>query len=497
MVESPCSSAIPEAVVGSLKLAKIALVCLGVCTVGSAVSCSRSEASIDAEPTRIATKTAPDAPDPYLDYPLYGLVSGAQFSVHKEPNPESLVVGWLRRGEVVRLKPAQLKTATCRSGWFPLHPQGYACAGEGIDVSDKAPVISDEDRVQAKRDAVMPYQYFLVKDGKAPEYHQLPSRDQQRAAVEYTSTWSKLEAEANAQKLKRFLEGTLPNQPKKHAVIRRFLERGFFVAATGSTVRSSRRFVHTARGSFIKEQQLEPRNGATFQGVALDAKQGLPVVWAVREAVPQRARIKDDGSVRFVDVPEAAPLARLSRLTNWKGYTKIGDTLVHELTDGTYLRHWFLAVAERMERPKEVKADEPWVHVDLSSQTLVLYVGDEPRYATLVSSGLPDHETTPGSFRIQRKYVSDSMSDIGADAESDRYSIDDVPWTQYFDGSRALHGAFWHAHFGIQRSHGCVNLAPADARYVFQHTEPFVPAGWHGMSTQKTGIRGSLVVITE
>jgi lipoprotein-anchoring transpeptidase ErfK/SrfK len=184
-------------------------------------------------------------------------------------------------------------------------------------------------------------------------------------------------------------------------------------------------------------------------------------------------------------------------VTNWKGWTRLDGQLVHELADGTYLRDWYFAVAEKIARPKEVKTDEPWVHVDLGEQTLVLYVGDEPKYATLVSSGLADHKTPLGSFRIQRKYVSDTMADIGADAADNRYSIDDVPWTQYFDGAKALHGAFWHGQFGIQRSHGCVNLAPADAFYVFQHTWPSVPHGWHGVSTQKTGLPGSLVVITE
>lgn len=475
---------------------RVVLLCFYAWSVGQGLGCSSpTSPSLDREP--ITKAAAISAPDPYLDYPLYGLVSGAQFGIRKEADPNSVIIGWLRRGEVVRLKPQKNKTSTCRSGWYPLHPQGYACAGEGIEISEKAPQISDDDRVQAKREAVMPYQYYLVKDPKTPEYHQLPSRDQQRAAVEYSTMWTKLETEGNAQKIKRFIEGALPNQPKKHAVIRRFLDRGFFVAATSSMVRSSRRFVHTARGSFIKEQQLEPRNGPAFSGIVLDDKQTLPIAWAVRETAPQLARIKDDGSVRFINAPEAAPIARLSRVTSWKGFARIGNQLVHELNDGTYVRSWFLAVAERIKRPKDVGADEPWVHVDLSSQTLVLYTGDTPRYATLVSTGLPDHATPPGSFRIQRKFVSDSMSDIGADASDDRYSIDDVPWTQYFEGSLALHGAFWHAHFGIQRSHGCVNLAPADARYVFQHTEPLVPQGWHGVSTQKTGIRGSLVLITE
>ena len=216
----------------------------------------------------------------------------------------------------------------------------------------------------------------------------------------------------------------------------------------------------------------------------------------MRSGVPQTLKVLPDGTEKLVDVPDAAPLERLS-VVNWKQRTRRAGRVLHELADGSYMLHWYLAVAERIERPKEVGKDEPWVHVDEGEQTLVLYVGDEPKYATLISSGLEDHRTPLGSFRIQRKYVSDTMSDIGADAADDRYSIDDVPWTEYFDGSRALHAAFWHSQFGLRRSHGCVNMSPADAFYVFQHTWPELPPSWHGISTQKTGFKGSLVVVTE
>ena len=43
------------------------------------------------------------------------------------------------------------------------------------------------------------------------------------------------------------------------------------------------------------------------------------------------------------------------------------------------------------------------------------------------------------------------------------YSIEDVPYVQYFWRSFAFHTAFWHDNFGRQQSHGCVNLAPLDA----------------------------------
>jgi hypothetical protein len=58
----------------------------------------------------------------------------------------------------------------------------------------------------------------------------------------------------------------------------------------------------------------------------------------------------------------------------------------------------------------------------------------------------------------------------------------------YFEGSYALHGAFWHDRFGQVRSHGCVNLAPEDARWLFRWTTPLLPAGWHGVVAPRPNI---------
>jgi hypothetical protein len=476
------------------RLAPLLSLCLALLLGG----CDRAKgASPRAERPAAAPSVDASGPDPFAEFPLYGLIAGTVVTVRKSADPTAVPLGWLRRGETVRLKPGQEKTPTCNSGWYPVHPRGFVCAGEGIEVTPEPPKVVEDERGEANRNAPLPYQYYLVKDAKVAEFHQVPSRDQQRAAQAYADAWQALLGEGNEKKLASFLEGKLPGQPQRHAAIRRFLERGYYVASTGITVRSQRRFAHTVRGSFVKEQQLTPKSGAQFQGVELGKEQALPVVWAVRTSVPQRIKTLPDGSTRWIDAPDTAPIERLARVPQWKKWTRVDGKLVHELNDGSFVLDWYLAVAERIARPKEVGKNEPWVHIDEGEQTLVLYLGDEPKYATLVSSGIKDHKTPLGSFRIQRKYVSDTMSDIGADAADDRYSIDDVPWTEYFDGSRALHAAFWHAQFGIQRSHGCVNLAPADAFYVFQHTWPELPASWHGVSTQKTGLKGSLVLITE
>jgi lipoprotein-anchoring transpeptidase ErfK/SrfK len=121
---------------------------------------------------------------------------------------------------------------------------------------------------------------------------------------------------------------------------------------------------------------------------------------------------------------------------------------------------------------------ERWVDVDLTTQTLVAYEGADPVYATLVSTGLEDSPTEPGIFRVWEKHTTRTMDDAPGSSPARHMRYGDVPWVQFFDGSRALHGAYWHDHFGVAVSHGCVNLAPADARWLFLWTAPEVPVGW-------------------
>jgi len=80
---------------------------------------------------------------------------------------------------------------------------------------------------------------------------------------------------------------------------------------------------------------------------------------------------------------------------------------------------------------------------------------------------------------------------------SSDFELRDVPWIQYFASGYALHGAYWHDVFGIARSHGCINLAPIDARYVFQWTDPPVPKGWHGINVGTDMGEGTGVVVRE
>jgi hypothetical protein len=429
-------------------------------------------------------------------FPLHGLVTGLQLTIRDKPDPESTAVGWLRLGSRIRLAPGPRKSPTCNTGWHRVHPRGWACVGEGIQIGSTPPPIAADaaDASVADEPGVLPYGYYFVTEPLVPEYYRLPSRDEQRAARAFAARAVELKRDSE-KKAERFLEGELGG-PAKPAVVFQYLERGFFVAGVGIEIRAFRRFLRTVRGRYIKLAPLEQRRGSDFTGVNLEGDRTLPVAWAIREGRPFRTRQREDGRLKLLVDEDSEPVARLSVLP-WVGQERIGGRVFHKLADGRYLKHWFVAVARKIDPPQKFAEDEPWVHVDLDQQTLVLYRGARPVYATLVSTGLEGFDTPAGVYTIRAKYVADTMSDLGPDAGDERYKIEDVPWTQYFSGSLALHGAFWHERFGLRRSHGCINLSPADARRAFEHTCPLLPEGWHGISTDRTGFKGSTVVITE
>lgn len=129
----------------------------------------------------------------------------------------------------------------------------------------------------------------------------------------------------------------------------------------------------------------------------------------------------------------------------------------------------------------DIAADEVWVDVELGQQTLALMRGQTPTFVTLVSSGTghkPNTSTPKGIYRIRHKVAHGPMRNRPEDAEESPYHVEAVPWVQYFYKRFALHGSYWHNGFGHRKSHGCVNLAPHDARYIFERTGPELPPGW-------------------
>jgi hypothetical protein len=142
---------------------------------------------------------------------------------------------------------------------------------------------------------------------------------------------------------------------------------------------------------------------------------------------------------------------------------------------------WIAAVDVRVFQPARpppmLEPGERWIDVDADDQILVAYEGDMPVYATLVSSG---GTTTPTENGVYRMWLKESEADMKGLNGEDPYSVATVPWTQFFSPEKglALRTAYWHDQFGTRRSHGCVNLAPRDARWLYFWSDPQVPPGW-------------------
>ncbi|MCB0080230.1 MAG: L,D-transpeptidase, partial [Caldilineaceae bacterium] len=83
----------------------------------------------------------------------------------------------------------------------------------------------------------------------------------------------------------------------------------------------------------------------------------------------------------------------------------------------------------------------------------------------VVSTGLPSYPTVTGEFRIRMKVSEQTMSGEG-------YYLPGVKWVQYFYEDYGFHGTYWHEDFGVPKSHGCVNMTNADARWLFDWAGP-------------------------
>lgn len=152
----------------------------------------------------------------------------------------------------------------------------------------------------------------------------------------------------------------------------------------------------------------------------------------------------------------------------------------------------------------DVKPAKKRIEVSIQGQSLTAYEGDQVVLSTRISSGLnkqPDPNDIPwdtprGEFHIESKMPSKHMG-IG-DLASDGSDLPGVPWTCFFlsPPGNAFHGTYWHDNFGLQMSHGCVNMRTEEAKWLFRWSTPVykTPIENHRQWEQR-GL-GTLVIIT-
>jgi hypothetical protein len=109
-----------------------------------------------------------------------------------------------------------------------------------------------------------------------------------------------------------------------------------------------------------------------------------------------------------------------------------------------------------------------WLQVDLGQQTLSVYQDCRLVFATLISSGQKPLWTQSGLYSIFNKYDYHTITSPSPEVEN--FYFEDTPYVMYYTGVWALHGVYWHDQFGYPASHGCINLSPADAHWLFEWT---------------------------
>jgi lipoprotein-anchoring transpeptidase ErfK/SrfK len=118
------------------------------------------------------------------------------------------------------------------------------------------------------------------------------------------------------------------------------------------------------------------------------------------------------------------------------------------------------------------------IEVRLRDQIVIAYEGSAPVQMMRCSSGTAytnGYLTPTGQFTTHYKRPSRHMVNSRL-ASAYSFDLPGVPWICYMtEEGVAFHGTYWHNDFGQPRSHGCINLLPENAKWLYRWTTPHVP----------------------
>ena len=236
--------------------------------------------------------------------------------------------------------------------------------------------------------------------------------------------------------------------------------------------RGGETFGLTTRGFWVPMRDLNPARVFRFRGELVAGN--LRFGWVYMNSAP--AYSQPGGSVK-----ERTAYVRFERVAFDEIVERRGQRWF-KVGDSRWVSDRHVRAPRPALPPPGLKKKERWLDIDRENQILVAYEGSTPVYATLVSTGKgrgkSTQRTPAGVHRIWVKLVSSDMTNLEDPGAGSYYAIESVPWVMYFKKGYGLHGTFWHRSFGKVRSHGCVNLTPLDAQWVFDWVGPRLPTGW-------------------
>jgi hypothetical protein len=125
-----------------------------------------------------------------------------------------------------------------------------------------------------------------------------------------------------------------------------------------------------------------------------------------------------------------------------------------------------------------LRPEEKRLEVRLGQQLVIAYERNQAVFMARAATGAEFSNgkffTPAGQHKTFHKRASRHMA--AGDLASNGYDLPGVPWICYITESGvAFHGTYWHNDFGRPRSHGCINLTPAAAKWIYRWTQPVAP----------------------
>ncbi len=448
---------------------------------------------------------------PVPDGPRLWAYDGFEKIVQK-PDLKAPLIGLIRAGQSVPLAdPAPLKgpgVSACKGGFYAVKPRGFVCSGTRSTTDATDPRVRAAREVLPDPRKVMPMRVGVVI-ADAPQYTRIPTAAEQTAEEPGLAAY-KDKLRAGKIEIK---EGTLDPKPAgkgPSVAFREYLDvqkpklksdevayEGRKMSFTGEFDAEGRTFLVTPDLTLVPKDKVRFVEASTLRGI--DLKKGehkFPLGYTWIEDAPKFTRYQDGSFVetgavfpRHTFVGLEGQLVRHKGVNYWK------------TSDGTFVRNELVTVfKKRQNKPDKIGKDGKWVEVRITWGTLVAYEGDTPVFATAISPGIDGvtprahgHNTKRGNYTIGWKLISHDMNGV---EKSKPWAVDEVPFVSYYKDGFALHAAWWHDDFGRPKSHGCVNLAPADAQWLWNWVEPGLPEGWYAVAAFHPEVKGTTVVIS-
>ena len=254
-----------------------------------------------------------------------------------------------------------------------------------------------------------------------------------------------------------------------------------YVAYTSSQTGADGHTYFQVTYGWMDGADLEMLTPSTFTGVLLTREVPFRLGWVLSETQSVNTAGEPVRTYKRYQVVHEVPANREKT-----GYIAVGDD--------EWLPQDTLALVSPLVPAEAGPNTCRFIFANLTTQTLSVFDQCKLVFATLISSG-KNSWTFEGRFAILNK--NEPYSSITPPEESTSiYYIEGVPYFMSYAGNFGFHGAYWHDNFGTAASHGCINLAPADANWLYewagtggagdcQRREINKLTLWHGESDRK------------